>query len=685
MRFNKSRGWTLFGHTSPETNSVRQSDTMPEEVEVIDSAECKETPEPRAAEPEPASRRMSADPINNLSGAVNRLQRLLGQARFTSNGPEWVEKYMNELATGIEIAIECDLVPMQDALIDTARILHSYDRQGRWNESLPFLNNSYGLLSIMVGDVIVDKIQSSLVRKWKTLYQKAVEELEKVGIPLARDDEEEEVYEEEKNAPVGKTVTPGEEKEPGPPRESFSEAGPVSGADQRDEEFPSVKGRASTPPRRKSGAAHSDIPPLSLDSEDEEYGEEEAISNSIIAFPKAAAENNTSTDSDTGKEVEADLDTEDVSDEFETGEDLDELLEESEPERGPVEDDGVGDDLLFEDTSEPEVKIEEEEDFDEEEEEQQAAFVVEDKDPQEQLSQNIPVEEARGVHEADTAGKASFEENLPSQRCDENLSYIEETVPDVPSGAPAEAPVVPEGAPEARTTSALQMPADKETPETLLHRAREAMSKGAVHDAKSAALGLALAMAQIELDQAEAAVAAAEQRLVENAQSIRNAQDAVDLAARNLLQTEELLATRDGECGACREHITALDDNLAQFEAELKDIDAQIEALQQRRSEQVNRIGNKQLEKEDVLNNESRLQTEIEALKQEVEGMHQHLDELQLDARDKTDSKSAIEMDICLAREEAETRRAALESIKRTLNPATDVPEEASPGNGYLL
>ncbi|OQC02424.1 MAG: Chromosome partition protein Smc [Candidatus Hydrogenedentes bacterium ADurb.Bin101] len=229
------------------------------------------------------------------------------------------------------------------------------------------------------------------------------------------------------------------------------------------------------------------------------------------------------------------------------------------------------------------------------------------------------------------------------------------------------------------------MPADKETPEYLLHRAREAMSKGAVHDAKSAALGLALAMAQIELDQAEAAVAAAEQRLVENAQSIRNAQDAVDLAARNLLQTEELLATRDGECSACREHITALDDSLVQFEAELKDIDAQIEALQQRRAEQVNRIGNKQLEKEDVLNNESRLQTEIEALKQEVEGMHQHLEELQLDTKDKIDSKSGIEMDICLAREEAETRRAALEAIKLTLNPATDIPEEAPPGNGYLL
>ncbi len=681
-------------------HSQSLSEDMPEDV--VEAGE--EMPEPPAEESERGIPHMSADPINDISAAMNRFQRLLSQARFATSGSEWVEKCMNELAIGIEIAMECDLIPMRDALIDTARILHSYDTAGRWDESLPFLNNSYGVLSIMVGDIIVDKIQTSLVRRWKVLYQKAVEELDKRGIPLAKDDEGMQIAEEEEAAPEKDTAP---RREPQRTRDDSSDPSAALPAGRQERDVPSARERTSGRSVLKSGNVPCDIPPLSDDSADDEYLGKDDDSGSIIAFPKSASEK-------IGGAVPEIRQEEDDEEDFESGEwrDEDEGITEEDVEAEEENDDEVNyaddayedeedvqitefsaqepgrrhsaaeeDDLLFNDILEEETfAAEEKKDAGQEtthlETEDTIPLEEESGDEPDIISQPEDMVEAEGI---DDQTKRTTVGNRTEAPFSEEAASFEPI-----SAAPGQNSAVPD---KRDDTAALYMqaPAEPESPERLLSRAREAMSKGAVHDAKSAALELAFAMAQIELEQAEASVSEAEQHLVDNAQAIRIAQDVVDTAERDLLQTEELLATRDGECGACHEQISAMDDTLARFQAELKDIDAQIEALQQKRAEQVNRIGNKQLEKEDVLNNESRLQTEIEALKQEVEGMRLHLNDLRSDKADKIENKRAIETDICEAREEAEKRRVALEAIKRTLNPVPEVSEEALHKDGFLL
>lgn len=657
MRFNKSKSWTLFGHSSPKREAAVPVVSTSTEAPESDPGVSEETAAPQPAETKPATSRISADPIHDLSTAVNKFQRLLSQAQYTPEGAEWVEKCMNELATGLEIAIDCDLIPMRDALIDTARILHSYDRAGRWQESLPFLNNSYNILSLMVGDLIIDKIQPALVRKWKVFYQKASEELGKAGIPLADD-------EEEQDAPLEQ---PGDE-----------ETGDVD--NRREEDLDSVVETTPEPTRLDAPETQTEdtvppeetadvqeqadltddtlaIPPLSKSSLDDTFPEESVVSDSIIKFPNSGSGTATRSRNNRDEEDIFDNEAEEEEEEEEeafapdepgTNDSFQEVTQEEE-------------DLLFDDMA----TYADEEDIEPDLEEDES-------DSPEESDSDETYESEETDFAEDREAEVSTEEEPANEHITESLFKDEDMdtgVADSQVSAPA------------RTDK----PAEAESPEHLLHRAREAMEKGAVQDAKSAALGLALAMARIEYDQAVTAASEAEQRLVDNAQSIRAAQDTVETAERNLLQTEELLATREGECDACREHIATLDNELVQFQTDLEEIDAQIAALQQKRAEQVHRIDNKHIEKEDVLHNESRLQTEIESLKQEADGMRQDLEALRLDKKMKIDNKQTIEVDICSARETAEERRMALDAIRRTLNPETEQALETYPENGDLL
>jgi chromosome segregation ATPase len=249
----------------------------------------------------------------------------------------------------------------------------------------------------------------------------------------------------------------------------------------------------------------------------------------------------------------------------------------------------------------------------------------------------------------------------------------------------APAPVMPDTAEVSETADENACVNEQDEPSRLLSRAQAAMAKGDVRSAKSMALELARTMARIEYEQAQAAAAESEQRLVENAQAIKTAHGNVEAAEKQLLQTEELLATREGECGACREQITFFDDELRQFQAELDDIDAQIEALQRRRVEQVNRMNNKHAEREETLNNESRLQTEMESLRQDADSVRQELEALREEKKRQIANKREIELSICSAKEEAENRRLSLVDIERTLSPQPPAPDSSGPKDDELF
>ena len=662
-RFNKKRGWTLFGRPVPDNEdtvvpdeavSVEQ-EPLPSEVEMEEEAMSAPVNEPV---------QISGDPIQHLFSTLGKFNRHMSQAQHAPDSGDWAEKCMNELASGLEIAIACNWTPVKDALIDTARILHSYDCVGRRRDAIPFLNNSYEILSLMVGDLIVDKVRSGVIQKWKELYGKTLDELKGAGIPLVEDEEEYEAGPEESDA--GDSLS---EAEP-----SYDEYDEAEGLAEGEAEDPDVLTDIHEEEKGMRDAGDKDLafdlPPLSDPEEDvyeevtEEYEEEPAATGSILAFP-----------GNTVDKHDAESDNAESDAEYEEESAVEDTLSERDDEIvAEVED------IKVNPTSEPVRRDSEPSLFD----------VVDDGDDETASGLTETVEETEA--DADTAvatkelseEEVSEEEEPVSDTSDVTTSMTVET-----ESAPAEIPQ--EEVPDLQTEKAeaqavldLDVPADAGTPEHLLRQAQAAMNKGDVSSARSVALELALAMARIEFEQSRAAVAAAEQDLVDNAQAIKAAQDRVEEAELQLLQVEELLATRDAETSACRDQIAGMDEELQQFQTELNDIDAEIEALQRRRAEQVNRIENKRVEREDALSTESRLQTEMESLREDADGIRQDLEALRDDKKHQIENKRDIELSICTAKEEAESRRLSLAAIEQTLAPRA--PAAAlEPREGELL
>ena len=462
---------------------------------------------------------------------------------------------MNELASGLEIAIACNWTPVKDALIDTARILHSYDCVGRRRDAIPFLNNSYEILSLMVGDLIVDKVRSGVIQKWKDLYGKTLDELKSAGIALVEDEEEYEAepIETEDSLSMEETESGYDDaaEDVSYEEEETSAASAVTHREEKAMRDHSIEHRAGG-----DRDIPFDLPPLSEpEPEDDyeetaaEYEEEPAASGSILAFP-----------GNTLDKPEAESDT------AETDAEYDEEADEGEEVLSGTEDE------VETEMEEPLVNAPSET---ARREEEPSLFDVVDGAGEETVSAPPEVtEEVEDDAVPDIAGEETMKDETPEEEkpVTDDIEMVTESAGDT-GPAPEETPAAAAqeaGMKETEVQAVLDLdaPADAGTPEHLLRQAQAAMNKGDVSSARSVALELALAMARIEFEQSQAAVATAERNLVDNAQAVKAAQDRVEDAGSHLLQVEELLATRDAECAACRDQIAGMDDELQQFQAE---------------------------------------------------------------------------------------------------------------------
>lgn len=644
MRFNKKRGWALFGRPSPDV----EASGAPEFTDTNEQPEYNEDVEPEMEEdimavPGEDTVQVSGDPIQNLFSTLGKFNRHLSQAQHAPDSPEWAEKCMDELASGLEIAMTANWTPVKDALIDTARILHSFDSAGRRRECIPFLNSSYEILSLMVGDLIVDKVRSGVIQKWKDLYGNTLTVMNKAGITLIEDEEAQERYhqEEEESSPDEST---SEYEEETPQGEDTLEEDLLPDTDS----LPTPPNNHANIPRGKAQDIHNeteypfDLPPLSEPDSDEQT-EAETTTDTILEFPAKRRGKMAAVQSSDTMELPTE---EELLSEQSEGRAL-----ETESQDAPAKDEksSSGEDLFTDLATEtPDLH-------------------------QEKPSEEFP---------SNTSENDFFvsEDDLDSP-IDEDASTEDEEEPSFPEPQKTEtskastSSVDPESQ-HSQSTLDLDLPADAGSPAHLLRQAEEAMNKGDVRSAKTMALELALAMARIEYEQARAEEANAEQQLIDNAQAIETAQGKVEEAERELLRTEELLATRDGESSACRDYLALIDEELEQYQAELSEIDAQIEALQRKRAEQVNRIENKHADREASIDNESRLQTEMESLRQEVDTIRQQLESHQNAKKKLLKDRSDIETSICMAREESEGRRLSLDAIERTRSA---VPENCGP------
>lgn len=141
----------------------------------------------RQEEPQPPG----ADPTQSLLTALGRFQRQVNRAENGALPHVWVDECMQQLIEGISIAHDNDWHDVKEALTDTARILQSYEEAAVAPSAVPFLQDSYEILCLMVGDIIVDNVRSGVMNKWRQRYDIALNDLARHGVSLIDDDAEE--------------------------------------------------------------------------------------------------------------------------------------------------------------------------------------------------------------------------------------------------------------------------------------------------------------------------------------------------------------------------------------------------------------------------------------------------------------------------------------------------------------
>ncbi len=126
------------------------------------------------------------DPTQSLFSALGRFCRHFTRAQ-SSPSSSWPGECMQELTASLKVCLDQNWVSLQRALIDTARVLSSYERAGRAVECLPFLQKSHDILSLMVGDLILDRVTDLSRYGWTDHYSRALVTLKNRGIELIDD------------------------------------------------------------------------------------------------------------------------------------------------------------------------------------------------------------------------------------------------------------------------------------------------------------------------------------------------------------------------------------------------------------------------------------------------------------------------------------------------------------------
>ncbi|MCC6490618.1 MAG: hypothetical protein IT364_24240 [Candidatus Hydrogenedentes bacterium] len=197
MRFGKrgknplSWGWRAAGaqEEQPQEPDASTPSELPEQPLPPELTVAPSTP-PEAPRTAKEGRVVTSDPTQRLLTSLGRFQRQFMKARDGAPQAQWSDECMNHLIQGVEIALEQEWGDLVEALTETGRILQTYEDAGRANQCVPFLADSYEILCLMVGDLIVDKVRTGVMRKWRDRYQSALEELAADGLTLLEDDED---------------------------------------------------------------------------------------------------------------------------------------------------------------------------------------------------------------------------------------------------------------------------------------------------------------------------------------------------------------------------------------------------------------------------------------------------------------------------------------------------------------
>lgn len=586
--------------------------------------------------PPPEESMVAGDPTQRLLTALGRFQRQVTRAEEGTPQDSWCDECMNQLIIGIEIALNEDWADVKEALTDAARILQTYEDAGRAGQCVPFLKDSYEILCLMVGDLIVGNVRSGVMKKWQERYEWALDELASAGLTLVDDEgpterETSNVGARDENAldslvdhSAGGTavssfdsdaVAPGRTRafatspdDPFAPLEDFSSSG-------GDSPFPAPE----APPEAAADAGQSRF--------DDSYGQTLGLEDEYQGGAGAAAAEPELSDDFT---ADTEVDWTDTAPEEQTG----------------VDDDGLAADAAAPDADPPEVP-----------------------DP--------------GSATPDALDDSAFDGGAR-----------ESTAPEAASPAatpePVQAELAHEGTPapvEAMADPAPEREPDPGTPEALLWTAQRAMAAGNVSDAKLFALQLAVDMAKLEADQVAGQISLIEEEIASNSDAVSAGDLAVNEAEGRLRKLEEEAAQFQAEVESKRQHIGELREEVSSVESAVDDLNRQIAELEARRDEEAQRLGQCQANLEDSLSEEQRMLSELESLHEEEAGSRENLDGAREHVRALREAATAHAEKLETTQAELDRRQQAVSNIEATIQHVSGKSDahEAPPEQTELL
>ncbi|MFP4172605.1 MAG: hypothetical protein ACLFV4_06805, partial [Candidatus Hydrogenedentota bacterium] len=134
-----------------------------------------------------------SDSTQRLLAALGNLEAQVEAAKKGASKDTWSEQCMGQLINAVELALEEDWVDVVDVLTETARILETYKRAGRQQECVPFLADSYEIMSGMVVDLMLgEDVRPNVLKRWDKRYQQALREVAGAGLTLVKDDDTDE-------------------------------------------------------------------------------------------------------------------------------------------------------------------------------------------------------------------------------------------------------------------------------------------------------------------------------------------------------------------------------------------------------------------------------------------------------------------------------------------------------------
>ena len=596
------------------------------------------TDSPGLSETDPPS---ALDPTQRLVTALGRFHRYVAKGQTGAAQDYWSDDCMNQLGLAIEIALSHNWMNIVEALTDVARVLQSYENAGCAHICVPFLHESYEILSLMVGDLIVGNTSSGVMGTWRERYEQAVQELAAAGLALVQDEEEEEEHfllgPTEAQPPPGGMAP--EEREPAGPEPSPAPTAPALDAFlpfiEPEEEAPAVVAAAPA-----AEEAAESLTPVEQDPLGEPPMEE-------APEPVAPAPEE---DAGISREMLAVLDS-------------------------------LCDDLARLDTA-----------F----EAEHAARLAEIRRKVASLAQyaaqkrhEVSEEICRRMSELcrlasgggsiahdrflDTA-YAFCEAYVEASRDPQGVvatSWLSDSAAllDGSSVTPVSGPAVP---PEG-------------SPESLLGTAQRAVARGDTAGAKMLALQAVAHMARLEAERAEKQVQETEVRLTESTEAIDRARASVKKAEQDVLVAEGRVGEGEAELAEHRDQVTKTIENVGGIERRMAEIDEQIRALQAARHVEEQRAGETAAELSRARDDEAHAHEELKSLQEAEDTARARLEDARQQVKDFQRRRVESEAALSRGREALLRHRVSLADIERTAGQLDTTEPQAPQDTGGLL